>query len=70
MASTLLSSFDEQRQADEVDGGRDGERADEFQHEADQPRSPQEKLEQRGHQDGSLDLWTTRKVGHDWDFVI
>lgn len=60
MSPTLLAGFDEQREADEVDGGCDGQRADESEHKTHQPRKTHQELEQRGHQDGSLDLGTTR----------
>lgn len=62
MSPTLLSSLHEQREADEVDGGCDGQRADESEHKTHQARKTQHELEQRGHQDGSLDLGTT---GHN-----
>ena len=67
MTSTLLPSFNEQRQAYEVDGGSDSQRADVFQHEAHQAREAQDNLEKRGHKDGSLDLWTTSEAGHNSD---
>lgn len=57
VAPRFLAGLDEQRQADEVDGGSDGQRADVLEHDAHQSREAQEDLEQRGHQDGALDLW-------------
>lgn len=59
VASALLPGLDEQRQADEVDGGSDGQGADESEHQAHEPGEAQEELKQRGHQDGSLDLLGT-----------
>ena len=57
VTSTLLPSFNKQRQADEVDRWSDSQGADEFEHEAHQAGEAQDDLEQGGHQDGSLDLW-------------
>ena len=53
----------EDRQADEGDGGRDGEGADVPQQEARHPEEPHQHLQHAGHHDGSLDLeqvmWTS-----------
>lgn len=62
MSPTLLSSFNEQREANKVDGGRDSQRADESEHEAHQARKAQHQLEQRGHQDGSLNLGVANEM--------
>jgi len=76
VGATLLARLDEQRQADEVDGGGDGQRADEPEDQAHQAGHAQEDLEERRHQDGPLDLWTARrrgqyrKVSFDLDFWI
>lgn len=67
VTSRLLPSFNEQWQADEVDGGSYSQRADVFQHESYQPRKAQDDLEQRGNQDGSLDLLMKRQEGQNWD---
>lgn len=56
VTSGLLSSLDEQGEADEIDGGSDGQRADVFQHQTHQSGETEHQLEQRGNQDGSLDL--------------
>lgn len=58
MSPALLSSFNEQREANEIDGGCDRQRADESEHKTHQPGKTQQELEQRGHQDGSLNLGT------------
>lgn len=65
MGPTLLSSFSEQGEANKVDGGRDCQRADESEHETHQPGKAQPQLEQRGHQDGSLNLGVT-KDNSEW----
>lgn len=62
MSPTFLSSFDEQREANKVDGGCDSQRADESEHETHQPGETQHQLEQRGHQDGSLNLGVTGTI--------
>lgn len=56
MASGLLASFDEQGQADEVDGGSDSERPDIFEYKAHEPGESQDDLKEGRHQDGPLDL--------------
>lgn len=61
MSPTLLPSFNEEREAYEVDGGCDSQRADESEHQTDQPGKTQQQLEQRGHQDGSLNLGRTNE---------
>ena len=63
VGAALLPSLDEQRQADEVDGGGDGQWADEAQHQTHQSSQAQDHLEQGRHQDGPLDLGTTRQMG-------
>lgn len=69
MASRLLPGLDEQRQADEIDGGGDGQRPDESQHQAHQSGEAEDQLEQGGNQDGSLDLWTTRRPSQAQDQI-
>jgi len=56
VTSTFLSSFNEQRQANEVDSRSNSQGANEFENKAHQPREAQDNLDKRGHQDGSLDL--------------
>ena len=63
VGATLLPSLDEQRQADEVDGGGDGQWADEAQHQTDQSSQTQDHLQQGRHQDGPLDLGTEKAEG-------
>lgn len=55
-----LSSRGENRQPDQRDGGRDGERADVLQQQARQAAEPDQNLDAAGDDDGALDL----KDGH------
>lgn len=64
VTSGLLPGLDEEREADEIDGGGDGERPDVSQHQTHQSWETEDQLEQRGNQDGSLDLSITRKDQH------
>ena len=52
----------EQREADQRDGGRDGQGPDVPQDEAHDAREADHHLKHRGHHNGALDLWPRTSV--------
>ena len=56
MIASFGASGVKQRESDERDGGRDGERPDETHEDTDEAGEPHHHLEDRAHHDGTLHL--------------